>query len=89
MFDVDRTLDRSDVHQVVRLTGRLEGDGDTCGSGHRCWELDYGYDETVIFRTTSSDAETGRCVTYVGPLGIYRGNLQVDTVNLAWLRVYN
>ncbi len=70
------------------MTGRLDGQGGTCGSGNKCWDLDYGFGETVIIRTAHEDAATGHCVTFTGPLSAFRGNLQLDTVNLDWLRVY-
>ena len=82
MYDVDRTLERSDVHQIVRMTGRLEGDGDGCGSAHA--GISIMAMRPSFFRTTSQTRKRCR-VTFVGPLGIYRGNLQV-TNNLDWLR---
>jgi hypothetical protein len=82
-------LGRLDVNRLVRITGRLDGDGGNCGSGSRCWTIDYGFGEPLILRTAHEMAETGHCVTFVGPLSAFRGDLQLDTVNLAWLRVYN
>ena len=85
----DRELTQADSHRIVRLTGQLDGAPSSCGSGNKCWKLNYGFGEPVTFRTSHPDAATGQCVTFVGPVGFFRGNLQFDTTNLSWLRVYN
>ena len=76
------------ANKLIRVTGQLDGRGNTCGSGNRCWELAYGFGEPLILRTSHPLAEFGTCVTYVGPLGVFRGNLQLDSINLDWLKVY-
>ena len=81
-------FERTDLNRLIRVTGRLDGPGSTCGSGNRCWDLDYGFDETAIIRTADENAAPGHCITFVGPLSSFRGNFQLDTTNLDWLRVY-
>lgn len=88
LWDPDREMTRLDANRLIRVTGQLDGPGNTCGSGHRCWNLDYGFDQPLILRTSNQRAETGSCVTFVGPLGVFRGNLQLDTTNLDWITVY-
>lgn len=88
LWEPDRVLDRSDANKLIRVTGQLDGRGNTCGSGNRCWELAYGFGDPLILRTSHPLAEFGTCVTYVGPLGVFRGNLQLDSINLDWLKVY-
>ena len=89
IFDPDRQLGDGDVHQVIRVTGTLEGQGRSCGGGNSCWLLNYGFGPSLIIRTKDPAARTGSCVTFVGPLGTYDGDLQLDTVNPSWLSVYN
>lgn len=85
----DRELTQADSHRMIRITSQLDGPPRTCGSGNTCWTIDYGFGDPVTIRTSHPDAATGQCVTFVGPVGFYRGNLQFDTTNLDWLRVYN
>ena len=89
VFVPDRPLDiGADVGRLVRVSGALEGEPSACGGGNRCWFLSYGHGQPLILRTQDPRAYTGVCVAYLGPLGLYDGRLQLDTVNLDWLRVY-
>ncbi len=88
LWEPDREMTRLDANRLIRVTGQLDGPGNTCGSRNRCWNLNYGFGDPLILRTSHERAETGSCVTFVGPLGVFRGNLQLDTTNLDWISVY-
>ena len=67
--------------------GTLTGDGNRCGGQNRCWDLDYGFGDTLVVRTSNENAFTGACVTYTGPLGFYDGKYQLNVANPDWLIV--
>ena len=82
-------LTAADVDRVVRVTGTLEGDSVACGGSSKCWNT-FNYGAGVgIFRTSSNFATPGACVTFVGPMRIFQDQVQFDTINFDWLRVYN
>ncbi|MEO1270986.1 MAG: hypothetical protein AAFX99_23095 [Myxococcota bacterium] len=74
-----------DVNAIVRLTGTLSQEGMGCGEGWTCFELDYGAPSTVVFRTNSQFILPGNCVTYVGPVGSFGGELQLNVENFDWV----
>ena len=84
----DREMTTEDIGRVVSVTGNLTGTGEECGNRmERCWDVDYGFGR-AIFRTTSMFAASGACITYVGPLGFFDGQPQLNVDNFDWLRVY-
>ncbi|MEE2788092.1 MAG: hypothetical protein VX589_12185 [Myxococcota bacterium] len=92
--EIDRPLTSADIHRIVRVTGTVGGDPYNCGGGNKCWPLDYGQGLPIILRTSHPEIRAGSCVTFLGPVGYYKANdraglLQLDTVNLDWIRVYN
>lgn len=87
-WEPDRPLEENDVHRLVRITGILEGAGDACGDGWRCWTINDAGGSSIVFRTRSEIAGTGSCVTYVGPLGWYQDDAQLNVDNFDWLRIY-
>ena len=92
--EVSRPLSSDDIHRIVRVTGTVGGEPYNCGGGHKCWELDYGQGLPIILRTTHPEVRSGSCITFLGPVGYFKANdraglLQLDTVNLDWIRVYN
>lgn len=89
VFEPNRPFRRSDINRIVRVMGTLNGDGTRCGGQNRCWEMDYGFGEPLVVRTSNSDAFGGACVTFTGPLGFYDGNYQLNVANPDWLTVNN
>ncbi|MEE2902050.1 MAG: hypothetical protein VYC39_06950 [Myxococcota bacterium] len=89
IWEPDRELTTSDVPRLVRVTGRLEGEGADCGRTSRCWELDYGRGAPVTFRTSSNIVGTGSCVTFVGPLESYNSSVKFNVVSFSWVKIYN
>ncbi len=87
-WEPDRPLEETDVHSLVRITGILEGEGETCGGSSRCWNLNDAGGSSIVFRTSSEIVGTGSCVTYVGPLGWYQDDPQLNVDNFDWLRIY-
>jgi hypothetical protein len=86
----DTPLDAvANFNQLVRVTGTLEGEGEACGGSSKCWNtFNYGAG-TAVFRTSSNFAAAGVCVTYVGPARAFQGDVQFDTINFDWMRVYD
>ncbi|MCA9545404.1 MAG: hypothetical protein KC613_13465 [Myxococcales bacterium] len=89
IFDVDRELTEADLNQVVRVTGTLEGAPEECGPDQKCWNsFNYGHGVGIL-RTKSDFAEPGKCLTFVGPMRLFQGTPQFDTINFTWMRIYN
>jgi len=88
IWEPDRELTTRDVPRVVRVTGRLEGEGANCGNSNRCWDLDYGQGAPATFRTSSNIVAAGSCVTFVGPITSYRASVQFNLVNFSWLKIF-
>ena len=89
VFEPDRPFRRSDLSRIIRVMGTLTGDGERCGGQNRCWEMDYGFGEPLVVRTSKEDVFTGACVTFTGPLSFYDGKYQLDVSNPDWLTVNN
>jgi len=92
IFEPNRAFEIADIQRLVRVTGTLVGEGEICDrpdaeQPNRCWELDYGYGDPVVFRSRSPLVGTGVCITFVGPLGWYEGRPHLDTINYSWLMV--
>ena len=75
------------INRMVRVTGLLEEEPERCGSGHLCWQLNYGTAVTT-FRTRDEDLVAGTCVTFVGPASSFNGNVQLEPFNPLWARRY-
>ena len=88
IWEPDRELNASDLHQLVRVTGRLEGEGTACGGSSKCWSLDYGHGAPAIFRSSSTLVGTGMCVSFVGPASSFEGSTQFNVENFDWLKIY-
>ena len=88
VMEPNRELTVVDVHQLVRVTGVLEGAPSTCGGSSKCWSFDYGHGAPAIFRTSSTIVDTGSCVTFVGPLTWFQDDPQFNVDNFDWLRVW-
>jgi hypothetical protein len=76
----------ADQGRLVRVTGALEGEPTDC-NGAKCWTLNYAGQAPVTFRTKSMYVMTGSCVTYVGPVSLFNGAVQLNTLNYDWLWV--
>ncbi len=84
----DRTgsdIAAADLHRLVRVTGVLSGAPLACGKTQKCWKFDYKGKTDVVFRSASKFIDTGACVTFVGPVGLFDGAPQLDTANFSWL----
>ncbi|MEE2755682.1 MAG: hypothetical protein VYA30_03435 [Myxococcota bacterium] len=88
VMEPDRAFTEADVHQMVRITGTLEGEPNTCGGSSKCWSINYGFGAPAIFRTSSTIVGTGSCVTYVGPLTWFQDDAQLNVDNFDWLKIY-
>ena len=88
IWEPNRELNTTDVHQFVRINGRLEGEGTNCGTNYKCLNIDYGQGTPAIFRTPPRFGDTGSCVTFVGPVSSFDGALQFNVENLSWLKLY-
>ena len=84
VMEPDRELTVADVHQLVRVTGILEGDPSTCGGSSKCWSFDYGHGAPAIFRTSSTIVDTG-LVSLRWPVDLVPPQFNVD--NFDRLRV--
>ena len=87
LWTPDRAFTMDDIHRIVRVTGILAGTGEECGGISRCWDIDYGYGR-VIFRSASELLSTGGCITFVGPLGLFNGEPQLNVNNFSWMKIY-
>src|SRR5690606_37450820 len=76
----------SDLSRVVRVTGQL-GTPQACGEDHQCFPLDTddvpGHE--IFLRTNQSAAMAGNCVTFVGPVSRFGGELQLNVLNEDWV----
>ena len=91
LWTPDRPFRNTDVHRAVRVTGTLEGEYRECGQGYACWDVAYSQFGRVILRGEMPRVRLlrqGSCVTFVGPLGIFENDLQLDVSNRSWLTVY-
>ncbi len=93
VWEPDRVLMEHDVSRMVRITGSLTGPGERCGGDYRCWQVSYGADGgeplgTAILRTNSVLADTGACLTFVGPLHWYQDEPMLMVTNFSWIFVY-
>ena len=78
------TLGLADVGYVVEIWGSFTGPGESCGSVNECWPLDYGAGEAEA-RLASGFEETD-CVHFIGPVGIFFGELQLNATDFDWAR---
>ncbi len=75
----------ADVNEVVRVSGILVADGAVCGTGYLCYDLDYGADSTVVFRTGSFNVfPAGTCLTFQGPVTLFNDTPQLTTYGDMW-----
>ena len=88
IWEPNRELNSNDIHRLVRVTGRLEGEWTACGGSSRCWSLDYGHGAPAIFRSSSTLVDTGMCVSFVGPASSFEGSTQFNVENFSWLKIY-
>ena len=88
IWEPNRELNSNDIHRLVRVTGRLEGEWTACGGSSRCWSLDYGNGTPAIFRSSSTLVDTGMCVSFVGPASSFEGSPQFNVENFDWVKVY-
>lgn len=84
----DRPLTLADAPGVVRVTGTLVSADGPCGGSSNCFTMDYGAPSNIIVRSSSSFLFEGDCMTYVGPLSSFGGDLQLNTANFDWLFDY-
>jgi hypothetical protein len=85
----DRTGDSfsgPDINHVVRVTGTLGQTATACGGNYFCYALDHGAAQPVTLRTNSQFIMPGDCVTFVGPVAAFGGDLQLNAINFDWLR---
>ncbi len=91
LWTPDRPFRHTDVHRAVRVTGTLEGEYRECGQGYACWDVASSQFGRVILRAEMQRVRLlrqGSCLTFVGPLGIFENDLQLDVSNRSWLTVY-
>ncbi len=81
-------LTPADANHLVRLTGTLSGIRSPDCGGATCFELDYGARAPIVFRTYSDFVNIGTCLTFVGPVRLFDGTPQLDTINFDWLWTY-
>jgi len=84
--DSGRPIDASDVNTMRMVTGTLSRIIGSCGTS-TCFDLRYG-SNTITLRTRSTLAEAGGCMTFVGPVLLFDGAPQLDTVNFDWSWFY-
>ncbi len=90
VFIDDRTggeIDPTDVNMVIRATGTLSAESTACGDPYKCYMFDFGGAAPVTLRTNSNLIVGGECVTYVGPVGVFGGAVQLNVLNFDWLRI--
>ncbi|PKN46037.1 MAG: hypothetical protein CVU59_07240 [Deltaproteobacteria bacterium HGW-Deltaproteobacteria-17] len=73
----------ADVSTVIRVSGTLTSEGASCGGDALCYDLDYGADQPVSYRTLKV-LHVGDCVTFMGPVTLYNGLPQLTDYNLDW-----
>ncbi|MCB9506633.1 MAG: hypothetical protein H6697_03075 [Myxococcales bacterium] len=84
----ERAVTAADAHAVVRATGTLTSiDQPDCG-GATCYLFDYGAEAPITLRSSSSFLSVGQCATFVGPVRLFSGAPQFDTINFDWLWTY-
>jgi len=67
----------------VEVYGEIVAGPTDCSSD--CWDLQYG-DETVTFRTGSGFQAIGDCIHWIGPLGQFGMEEQLDADDYDWYR---
>lgn len=74
----------ADVNVLIRVTGTLISDGVGCGGDLFCYQLDYGADQPVTFRTATSMLQPNLCLTFMGPVTLFNGEPQLTTYGTDW-----
>ena len=81
-----KSLTVEDTSKLVRVTGVLTGEHTACGTGdNKCWSFEYAGQTPVVFRSASKFLATGDCVTFVGPVGRFNDDVQLNTTNFGWV----
>jgi len=72
--------------QVVEIWGELVS-GPTTDCQANCFQLQYGSD-VVTFRTESTFDQVGDCIHWIGPLGSFGGDEQLNANDFDWYTFY-
>lgn len=89
IWEPSGALTESDVGKLARITGTINGSPESCGGSASCWPVSFG-DATITLRsTTEFPPASGACLTFVGPVGVFQSNIQLDTINFGWLYIYD
>ena len=83
IFEPDRPLEGSDIPNLVRVTGLLEGEAQACGGTFLCWAL--AGRSNLTYRTESTDLRAGTCVSFVGPVSGFGETVQLEAFNPDWV----
>ena len=82
------------VNEIVRIGGKItEVTNATCGGSAKCYNLQHGEEgseKNITYRTSSTFAKVGDCITYVGPLNLYpqyseSPQPQLNVLNFSWV----
>jgi hypothetical protein len=91
----NESITMDDYNGIVRLAGTVGPSSQPCGGSSVCWDLNYGANNTITLRTSSSNVRAGTCLTFIGPVMSFPGpkavggnapRPQLDTINFRWLR---
>jgi hypothetical protein len=77
-------LTAEDIGEVIRVEGTLTGGGAACGGSSKCYDLTYANGQVALYRSASTFLSIGQCVTFVGPLGQFDGEPQINVANFDW-----
>lgn len=88
-----RNVEVGDYAHIVRVAG-VTGASYPCGGVSTCFEFQHEGGQS-IYRTSSDFAQTGDCVTFVGPAYAFPGprqsaetpTMQLDVINYDWVHV--
>ena len=81
----NRPIALQDLHRNVAVAGTIQGGGEGCGAANLCWDL--AYDQGVITFRTDRPVGLGDCVRWVGPVGAFGAEPQLDLFNEAWVEI--
>lgn len=72
-------------NRMVEVWGTITGEQGGCGGSANCYDLTYNDSQYAIWRT-SANTFVDDCVHYIGPLGEFQGDAQLNVDNFDWFR---